>query len=127
MDYFILIVVFILILVGVIVCYEHRISVLLNMPASCPPLDDGLESAKAIGRFLSKRANGNLQILIGEAGCEEYSRSDVFNIYWGENYQVATFIRLCHALGCEVVVRQVGTEDIERSRTPEEGTEDVIC
>ena len=127
MVYFILIVVFILILVGVIVYYEHRISVLLNMPASCPPLGDGLESAKAIGRFLFRRANGNSQILIDKVGYGEYSRTDVFNIYWGENYQVVTFIRLCHALGCEVVVRQMGTEDIERSRIPEEGTKDVIC
>lgn len=127
MAYFILIVVFVLILGGVIVCYEHRISVLLNKPTSCPPLDDALKSAKAIGKFLYFRANCNTQILIDKVGPGEYSRVDVFDIYRGKNYQVVTFIRLCHALGCEVVVRQVGTEDIERSRTPEEGTEDVIC
>lgn len=127
MDYFILIIVFSLILGGVIVYYEHRISVLLKVPVSCPPLDDALKSARAIGHFLLIRANGNSKILIDKVGYGEYSRTDVFNIYWGENYQVVTFIRLCHALGCEVVVRQVGTEDIERSRIPEEGTKDVIC
>lgn len=113
MAYFILIVIFIIIL-GITICYyNHRIAKILNAPLECPPLDDALKSAKEIGCFLSKRANFNTEILITKVDNKIYRREDVSDIYWGENYQVATFIRLCHALGCEVVVRQRGEEDIE--------------
>lgn len=120
MAYFILIVVFIIILGATIGYYDCRISKIMNAPLTCPPLDDALKSAKAIGRFLSKRANGNTEILVTKVGPGDYRREDVSSIYWGKNYQVATFIRLCHALGCEVLVRQRGTEDIEENDPPEE-------
>lgn len=110
MTYFILIVIFIII-IGFTSCYyEHRITKLLNAPTSCPPLDDALKSAKEIGFFLANRANWNYNILITNGN---YQSQDISNIYFGENYQVVTFIRLCHALGCEVIIKQKGAEDIE--------------
>lgn len=112
MTYFMLIVIFI-ITFGIVICYyEHRISKILNAPTSCPPLDDALKSAKEIGYFLAERANWNSHILATK-GAKKYQSQDVSNIYRGKNYQVATFIRLCHALGCEVSIHQKGVEDLE--------------
>lgn len=80
----------------------------MNAPTACPPLDNALKSAKEIGMFLFKRSGYNLNILP-----EDYNREDIRKIYWGEGYQVITFIRLCHALGCDVLIRQKGSDDIE--------------
>lgn len=126
MTYFILIVIFIITIVLTIGYYNHRISKLLNAPLECPPLDDALKSAREIGRFLSKRANYNTEILITKVDNKNYRREDVSDIYWGKNYQVATFIRLCHAVGCEVIVRQRGLEDIEHIDGPADGNEEIV-
>lgn len=37
----------------------------------------------------------------------------VSGVVFGQQQEVIEFIRLCHACGCEVVVREVSTEDIE--------------
>lgn len=127
MDYFILIVLFLIILFVVFYHYQAKICKILNAPVVCPPLDDALKSARAIGSFLSARCKatgGSTLVPKGETGINELRMR---SIMLGDEMAIAEFIRLCHSVGCEVVVRQVGTEDIERSRTPEEGTEDVIC
>lgn len=112
MTIFILIVVFIIIYVATCVHYQNKICKIMNAPLECPPLDNAIKSSKAIGAFLFDRykAIGKGNNPKKEAGI---AGLDMFSMGTSTCMQFIEFIRLCHALGCEVVVRQVGTEDIE--------------
>lgn len=119
MDYFILFL-YTIILVIVFYHYHAKICKIMNAPVVCPPLDDALKSARAIGSFLSDRCKatgGSTFAPKGETGiCERRMRS----IMLGDEMAIAEFIRLCHSVGCEVVVRQTGVDDLEcRENTPE--------
>ena len=86
-----------------------------------PPMDDAIKSAEEIGSFLSKRAWA-----CGCSWCKNkkitgYDDAYASDLFWGKNNEVARFIRMCHALGCEVIVRERREDcgDIEESVTDE--------
>lgn len=120
MDYFILIVLFFIILFVVFYHYQTKICKILNAPVVYPPLDNALRSARAIGSFLSDRykaTGGSTLVPKGETGINEHRMQ---SIMLGNEMAIAEFIRLCHSVGCEVVVRQIGVDDLEdRENTPE--------
>lgn len=126
MGYFILIVLFFIVLILFCGYYRRKICRIMNAPIVCPPLDNALKSASDIGRFLNERCvaiGGQTYTPKGEVAIEEHKLKKIF---MGEEIAIAEFIRLCHAVGCEVIVRQVGTDDIEDktyTNMPEYSTE----
>ena len=95
--------------------WRYKKAAELHACTKVPPENDARESAKKIGSFLRKRSwvcdmrhcsNGSV------AGYNTFLAESIFD---GHEQTVMQFIRLCHALGCEVVVRQVNSEcaDIE--------------
>lgn len=68
----------------------------------CPPPDDAIKSAEIIKSFLMKRCV-ELNVDIQKSYVDEM-------INYGDCSQ---FIQLCHALGCELVIRKVCDKDIE--------------
>lgn len=120
MYYFILLFLFIIILFIVFYHYQTKICKILNAPVVCPPLDNAIKSARAIGRFLDDRCKatgGSTFTPKGEAGINEHRMR---SIMLGDEMAIAEFIRLCHSVGCEVVVRQIGMDDMEdRENTPD--------
>lgn len=83
-----------------------------------PYTDDAIEQAREMSRFLLER---------GEAAgvpLARFSETGLFSPTWdmssGRSYDIIALIRLCHRLGCEIVIRQVGTDDLEKTEhTPE--------
>lgn len=91
----------------------------MGVPMKCPSMDDSIEQAKEIGHFLSGRYNDidSYAFKVSDAGLQPAS---IDRILKGKESGVIDFIRMCHACGCEVVIRQVDTMDIEDSgNTPE--------
>ena len=72
----------------------------LNICSYCPPEEDSQDSENYINNFFKQIAD--------ERGI------DLNNIKeWMYAKNSKTFIRVLHALGCEMVIRQVSIEDIE--------------
>lgn len=91
----------------------------MGVPVKCPSLDDSIEQAKKIGDFLSERYDtiGSYAFKVSDAGC---SPASIDRILKGKESGVIDFIRMCHACGCEVVIKQVDSMDVETSgNTPE--------
>lgn len=105
--------------VFVIQCRKYRISRALKLPKHPPRYNDNaIKEAKAIGIFLHERAKAcGVYILDAPEKTGIYYR-DVWDILHGEERGTVTFIRLCHHLGCEVIIRQQGTEDTEGNENP---------
>ena len=98
--------------------YQYKGALLNHACTKVPPSDDARESARSIGGFLSKRTwtHAGMKTLWSDA-TERYGFQEGFvgDIVFGQNQDVVEFIRLCHACGCEVVVREVDTRDIEEN------------
>lgn len=103
------------ILLLVIKLREANIHKALNMPKRTTHFIDSSDQASDIGRFLYNRAlfNGiSLAQASSQCGidCQDYYR-----ISTGKEPGVLQLIRMCHLAGCEIVIRQIGTSDIEQS------------
>lgn len=108
--------------VTIIQCRKYGVQRALKLPKNPPKYsDDAIKEAKAIGIFLHQRANacGVYFHKSGEATGLRWN--DVWDI--GKNSGVVTLVRLCHYLGCEIIIRQIDTKDIEC----EENTKEVIA
>ena len=96
--------------------FQYKGALLNHACTKVPPSDDARKSAKDIGGFLCRRTwtHGGMETLWGNAP-EQYGFQSGFvsGVVFGQQQEVIEFIRLCHACGCEVVVREVSTEDIE--------------
>lgn len=90
-----------------------------------PSLDNAIKANKEICSFLSSRSLKLYRNYSRPSGTGIDS-STVHRILSGEEMAIPQFLRICHALGCEVVVRQVGTADIETSENTAEFFEEVI-
>lgn len=80
-----------------------------------PPSNDTLEAAKEIGKFLKPyyyarfHTDGPEMFIGGDMdGADKILKA----LFKGEYYPLIHFIRNCHDLGCEVVVRRIGTDDL---------------
>ena len=66
-------------------------------------------TAFKIGRFL-KRRQDECQLFIGQSKhpkIRSFSKTLSKEIFSGKNKELIEFIRVCHALGCEIEVRQI--------------------
>ena len=96
--------------------WKYKGALLNHACTKVPPSDDARKAAKNIGSFLCKRTwtHGGMESLWADA-TDRYGFQSGFvaNVVFGNNRDIIEFIRLCHACGCEVVVREVDTKDIE--------------
>lgn len=97
----------------------------MGVSGKCPSMDDSIEQAKKIGNFISGRYEdiGSYVFKVSDAGLQPAS---IDRIIRGKESGVIDLIRMCHACGCEVVIRQVGTGDIETSDNTPERYEEYI-
>lgn len=95
--------------------WRYKRAVELHACTDCPPSDDAIESAKTISSFLSKRAWVCHLTACTDKNILGFSNEDARN-YLSNYYSWVAPIRIAHALGCEILVRQVTDEpeDIER-------------
>ena len=92
----------------------------LNIPSYYVSYDDALSDSEEIAKFLRERSD--LCKKYSSQGKTESEKSDdkkqrlmLYNL----DHNTILFLRLCHSLGCEVVVRQTGVNDLEkRNVTP---------
>lgn len=114
LESFLVIMVVIIAAVIIIEYRKYNVQRALKLPKSPPQCNDNaIKEAKAIGVFLHDRAKAcGVCILDTPEKTGVYYR-DVWDIIHGEERGTVTLIRLCHYLGCEIIVRQQGTEDME--------------
>lgn len=97
----------------------------MGVSGKCPSMDDSIEQAKKIGNFISGRYEdiGSYVFKVSDAGLQPTS---IDRIIKGKESGVIDLIRMCHACGCEVVIRQVDSMDIETSSNTAEHYEQYI-
>lgn len=99
----------------------------MGFPTCTSPYnDDAIEQAKDICRFLFSRLDDS-GIYISDFS----KKTGIFESTWdmasGKSYEIISLIRMCHLLGCEIVIRQIGTNDLEkREHTPDVFKEKVF-
>lgn len=98
---------------------KYNVQRALKLPKHPPRYNDNaIKEAKAIGIFLHERAKACGVYILDAPGKTGIYYRDVWDILHGEERGTVTFIRLCHHLGCEVIVRQQGTDDTEGNENP---------
>lgn len=88
--------------------------------SECPPHSNTKEYAKRIGRFFAVRSWICNSQRLQEPNPSIRKHTDKFKlsqgfatgVYKGNAFTLITFIRLCHALGCTVYVRQTNFEGV---------------
>lgn len=75
----------------------------LNACTTCPPPDDAIASKQETDSFLFEIAEKRVDEQI------------YHSLQTEDSTQIVEFFRLCHALGCEVVIRKVSNDDIEET------------
>ena len=109
-----------LLLAGVIVVKYRKYNVqrALQMPKNPPHYpDSAIKSARKIGDFLFERAKAAGVHFIASTDKTGISVINLRNLSDGKDYGVINLIRMAHYLGCEIVVRQAGTQDTEDPAT----------
>ncbi len=109
-----------LLLAGVIVVKFRKYNVqrALQMPKNPPHYpDSAIKSAREIGDFLFERAKAAGVHFIASRDKTGISVTNLHNLSEGKDYGVINLIRMAHYLGCEIIVRQTGTQDTEDPAT----------
>lgn len=109
-----------LLLAGVLVVKYRKYNVqrALQMPKNPPHYpDSAIKSARKIGDFLFERAQAAGVHFIASTDKTGISVTNLRNLSDGKDYGVINLIRMAHYLGCEIVVRQTGTQDTEDPAT----------
>lgn len=109
-----------LLLAGVIVVKYRKYNVrrALQMPKNPPRYpDSAIRSAREIGDFLFERAQAAGVYFISSNDKTGISVDNLRRLSDGKDYGVINLIRMAHYLGCEVVIRQTGTQDTEDPAT----------
>lgn len=90
----------------------------MRMPIGVLPSNDAKKSAEEIGRFLLYRAHPTNKTYMRSAydGIQDCTCVDIM---YGKCFEVVEFIRMCHSLGCEVVVREATTPDTDIEEDPQ--------
>lgn len=97
---------------------KYNVHRALQMPKNPPYYpDSAIQSAKEIGRFLSDRADAAGLYYISSTEKTGMESKDLRRISEGKEWGVINLIRMAHYLGCEVVIRQTGTQDTEDPAT----------
>lgn len=93
----------------------HRALALPKNPPRYP--DSAMKSAREIGDFLFERADVcgvYFMTADKDTGVSYEAIRDISN---GKDTHIVNFLRMAHFLGCEVVIRQIGTSDTEDPAT----------
>lgn len=92
----------------------------MGMPSFVLPPHDAKKSAEQIGRFLFYRSLPTGKTSMAHApGYDGIRDCTCVDIMHGKCFEVVDFIRMCHSLGCEVVVREVTTPDTDIEEDPQ--------
>lgn len=93
----------------------HRVLALPKNPPRYP--DSAMKSAREIGDFLFERADVCGVYFMTADKDTGVSYEAIRDIADGKDTHIVNFLRMAHFLGCEVVIRQIGTSDTEDSAT----------
>jgi hypothetical protein len=93
----------------------HRALALPKNPPRYP--DSAMRSAREIGKFLFERADVCGVYFMTADKDTGVSYEALRDISDGKDTHIVNFIRMAHFLGCEVVIRQIGTSDTENPDT----------
>ena len=118
-----------LLFVGVLIVKYRKYSVqrALKLPKNPPEYpDSSIRSAKAIGQFLFTRAETCGVYYMSADRETGVSYQALKNIANGKDEHIINLIRMSHYLGCEIVVRQIGTEDLEDPATTTQAYSEMI-
>lgn len=97
---------------------KYNVQKALHMPKNPPHYpDSAIKSARAIGDFLFERAQAAGVYFICSDAKTGVTAENIRKISDGKDYGVINLIRMAHYLGCEIVVRQMGTQDTEDPAT----------
>ena len=110
----------VLLFVGVLVVKYRKYNIhrALALPKNPPRYpDSAMKSAREIGDFLFERADVCGVYFMTADKDTGVSYEAIRDIAGGEDTHIVNFLRMAHFLGCEVVIRQIGTSDTEDSAT----------
>lgn len=93
----------------------HRALALPKNPPRYP--DSAMKSAREIGNFLFERADVCGVYFMTADKDTGVSYEAIRDISDGKDTHIINFLRMAHFLGCEVVIRQIGTSDTEDPAT----------
>lgn len=92
----------------------------MRMPTTIPAADDAMKSARNIGFFLwrySRKAGTHDGT--ETASFKNASKLGDYDVILGKSHDMIAFIRMCHTLGCEVVIRKVAQNNQDIEEDPE--------
>lgn len=110
----------VLLFVGVLVVKYRKYNIhrALALPKNPPWYpDSAMKSAREIGDFLFERADVCGVYFMTADKDTGVSYEAIRDIADGKDTHIVNFLRMAHFLGCEVVIRQIGTSDTEDSAT----------
>lgn len=110
----------VLLFVGVLVVKYRKYNIhrALALPKNPPRYpDSAMKSAREIGDFLFERADVCGVYFMTADKDTGVSYEAIRDIADGKDTHIVNFLRMAHFLGCEVVIRQIGTSDTEDSAT----------
>lgn len=93
----------------------HRALALPKNPPRYP--DSAMKSAREIGNFLFERADVCGVYFMTADKDTGVSYEAIRDISDGKDTHIINLLRMAHFLGCEVVIRQIGTSDTEDPAT----------
>lgn len=97
---------------------KYNIHKALALPKNPPRYpDSAMKSAREIGDFLFERADVCGVYFMTADKDTGVSYEAIRDIADGKDTHIVNFLRMAHFLGCEVVIRQIGTSDTEDPAT----------
>lgn len=97
---------------------KYNIHKALALPKNPPRYpDSAMKSAREIGDFLFERADVCGVYFMTADKDTGVSYEAIRDIADGKDTHIVNFLRMTHFLGCEVVIRQIGTSDTEDPAT----------
>lgn len=122
MSYFLLfciLAVVICILVMLIKFKQTSIRKAIGMNTQVQDTRNSHDQAKKIGAFIYNRLQVSGVDLVQQSAAARIDMDAYKRIMSGNDEGVMHLIRLCHASGCEIVIRQIGTNDLELGNNAE--------
>lgn len=87
----------------------------LNVPNYYVSYDDVLSDSQEISKFLKERSDiCNKYFNQGKTESEKSDNKKQRQMLYDLDHNIILFLRLCHSLGCEVVIRQRDINDLEK-------------
>lgn len=120
----------VLLFVGVLVVKYRKYNIhrALALPKNPPRYpDSAMKSAREIGDFLFERADVCGVYFMTADKDTGVSYEAIRDIADGKDTHIVNFLRMAHFLGCEVVIRQIGTSDTEDPATTPQVYSEMIA